>query len=286
MKLRFLICVVLMSSVYSTYAEDSDNSKTTTEETKPQKGFLAKLLDKVNIFADKEEVKPQIIEKPKKINPAEAFPDPMFYDAIYRKSAYSTAPMWLFSDKTSPDNAHIPPMFDYKYIVDDIFPIIRDAQKTSEVILLIDTLAKREDVNLNKQDKFGNTLLHYAIRYNNISVFQKLLSTNVVNPNVCNYSYICPLHLSVYKQNAEEISQLVNYGADLRYSNDRFEMPIIIAIRLHYYATIYALARKHKEKGITLNEIDYIVFTAKQSGLQNVATELYDFFMLNKEFDD
>ncbi len=286
MKLGFLTCVVLMSSVYNTYAENSTTQANKIEETKPEKGFFAKLLDKVNIFAEKEEVKPQIVEKPKKVNPADAFPDPIFYDAIYKKNPQSAFPLWIFNDKTSPDNHHIPPMFSYKHIVDDIFPIIRDAQRTSEVISIIDALSTRGDVNLNKQDKFGNTLLHYAIRYNNISVFEKLLSTNGVNPNVCNYSYICPIHLSVYKQNSQEIIQLANYGADLKYSNDRFEMPIVVAIRLHYYTAIYTLAQKHKEKGITLNEIDYIIYTAKQSGLHNVAAELYDFFMLNKQFEE
>ena len=286
MKLGVLICMVLMSSVYNTYAEDSIPIKKNAEEMKTEKGFFAKLIDKVNIFADKEEVKQEIVEKPKKVNPADKFPDPLFYDAIYKKSKYQKAPLWIFNDKSSYENNHIPPIFNYKYIVDDIFPIIMDAQRTPEVILLIDAIAGRGDVDLNKQDKFGNTLLHYAIRYNNMPVFEKLLSTDAVNPNVCNYSYICPIHLSVYKQSSQEISQLVNYGSDLKYSNDRFEMPIVIAIRLHYYNVIYTLARKHKEKGVTINEIDYIIFTAKQAGIPNIADELYKFFMLDKEFED
>jgi len=278
--------MVLMSSVYSAYAKDSIPIKKEAEEIKTEKGFFAKLIDKVNIFADKDEVKQEIAEKPKKVNPADKFPDPLFYDAIYKKSRYQKAPLWIFNDKSSYENNHIPPIFNYKYIIDDIFPILRDIQRAPETILLIDSIAKRNDVDLNKQDKFGNTLLHYAIRYNNISVFNKLLSTNIVNPNVCNYSYICPIHLSLYKQSAEEISQLVTHGADLKYSNDRFEMPIIIAIRLHHYNAVYALARKHKEKGVSINEIDYIVFTAKQAGIPNIAEELYKFFMLDEELDD
>ena len=284
MKLGVLICVVLMSSVYNAYAENSIPIKKEAEEI-AKKGFFAKLLDKVNIFANKDDDKQEVVVKEKKSNPADKFPDPLFYDAIYSKNKYQKMPIWIFNDKSSYENNHIPPVFNYKYIVDDIFPMMRDSQRTPEVILLIDAIAGMSDVDLNKQDKFGNTLLHYAIRYNNISVFQKLLSTNAVNPNVCNYSYICPLHLSVYKQSDEEISQLVNYGADLRYSNDRFEMPIIIAIRLHHYNAIYTLARKHKEKGASINEIDYIIFTAKQAGIPNIADELYRFFMLDGDLD-
>jgi len=289
MKLGFLICVLLMSSVYNASAEKSIPIKEEVDLTgkTEKKGFFSKLIEKVNIFSDKtEEVTDAQTEKAKKINPAERFPDPFFYDAVYQKKENTTVPIWLYNDKTNYENNHIPMLFHYKYIIDDIFSIMRDPERTAEIILLIDTLAKRNDVNLNKQDKFGNTLLHYAIRYNNKAIFHQLLETNGVNPNVCNYSYICPIHLAVYKQDSDEISQLVNYGVDLKYSNDRFEMPIIIAIRLHYYTAIYTLARKHKERGTSINEIDYIIFSTKQAGLPDLTIELYEFFMLDRELGE
>ena len=63
-------------------------------------------------------------------------------------------------------------------------------------------------------------------------------------------------------------------------------MPIITAIKIHHLEAIYALAQKHKEKGISMNEIDYIVFTAKDEGLDSLAKELYEFFMLGKDLND
>ena len=279
-----------MSSFYNTtFAEQSIPIKQDVDSQQSEKkGFFAKILDKVNIFQKKEEKSQQdsITEAKTPVNPADKFPDPLFYDAVYHKKKEISLPLWLYNDKTNYENNHIPKVFHNKYIMDSIFPMIQDHSLASEVVLILEELSKKNDVNFNKQDKFGNTLLHYAIRYNNEVVFKKILQTGKANVNVCNYSYICPIHLAIYKQNLNEISQLVNYGADLRYSNDRFEMPIIVAIRLNYINTIYILAKKYKDSGISINEIDYIIFTAKQAGMPDIAEELYDFFMLDRELDN
>lgn len=259
------------------------------EGAQKKESFFEKLThikNPFNFFHHKK--KEQKVEKPivaEKEDPAAKFPDPIFYDAIYPKKKVSDSYLEIHNDKSYYENSHIPPILDFSYIVDDLFDMMQYYEKTEEILLILESIQSRDDVNLNKQDKFGNTLLHYAIRYHNSPIFKKLLLTRKINPNVCNYSYICPIHLSIYKDDINEINSLVNYGADLQYANDRFEMPIITAIKIHHLNSIYALARKHKEKGISSNEIDYIIFSAKEEGLQNLANELYRFFMLGKDFE-
>lgn len=232
----------------------------------------------------KAQPQPEQTEPIKEENPANKFPDPIFYDSIYPQKPIAYSYLALHNDKTYYENHHIPPVLDFSYVIDDLFEMIPYYEKTSELITIIDSIQNRNDINLNKQDKFGNTLLHYAIRFHNNAIFKKLLLTRTIDPNICNYSYICPIHLSIYKDDISEINSLVNYGANLQYANDRFEMPIITAIKIHHLNSIYALAQKHKEHGISMSELDYIIFTAKEEGLESVSRDLYLFFMLGKEF--
>lgn len=279
---RGFFIMVVMSSIL-VYANDAPPEKPTEES----KGFFKKIFSKVElpVLNKKQEV---IEEKPieeKAINPAEKFPDPIFYDAIYPQIPTEESLLWVYNDKSYYENQHIPPILNYAYIVDDLFKIIPYYDRTPELLLILESIQNREDIDLNKQDKFGNTLLHYAIRYHNRSAFEKLLMTRKVNPNICNFSYICPIHLSIYKEDTYELNRLITYGADLHYSNDRFEMPMITAIKLHHIDAVYTIAKRHKEKGISNNEIDYIVFTAKEEGLDSLAKDLYLFFMLGREFE-
>lgn len=285
----FLVMVLMSSILLHSYAGNQNDEQKTEEPKKPKKeGFLARIIEKVEekipLIDKKEEAqKQEVIKKEVKINPAVKFPDPIFYSAMYPHKPLNQSLLWIHNDKSFHENQHIPPILNFNYVIDDLFKMIPYYENTSELLLIIESAKDRNDINFNKQDRFGNTLLHYAIRYHNKPVFLKLLTTKKVNPNVCNYSYICPIHLSIYKDNKEEINQLITYGADLRYSNDRFEMPIITAIRIHHMSSVYTLARSYKQKGISTNEIDYIIYVTKDEGLHSLAQDLYEFFMLNRD---
>ncbi len=272
--------IALMSSILVCVANDQDDEN--------KEGVFQRLIhntaDAVHMPYKSKQIEEKKIVKKQRINPADKYPDPIFYDAVYPKQKTATTMLWMHNDGSYSENQHIPPVLSPSDIIDDLFELISYNRKTPELLLIIDSIKSNDSINLNKQDKYGNTLLHYAIRYHNRSIFEKLLQTRKVDPNVCNFSYLCPLHLSIYKDDVHEINHLIVYGANLQYSNDRFEMPIITAIKLHHLDSIYAIAKKQHKKSISMNEIDYIVYTAKSEGLEVLAKDLYEFFMLGREF--
>ena len=247
---------------------------------------IGKKFADIDLLSEKQEEK-KIEATPVEVkkNPADAFPSPLFFDAKYPKNLREETLLYIYNDKSFNENDHIPPIVDLSYIVDTMFTMISNQDNTADILLMIDAIQSRQDININKQDRYGNTLLHYAIRYHNRAVFDKLLSTRSVNPNICNNSYICPLHLSIYKHDVYEIQNLLTFGADIFYQNDRFEMPIIIAIKLNYRDAVYILAQAHKNIGIRENMVDYIVYAANAQGYPVLAKELYLFFKKNQPFE-
>ena len=240
----------------------------------------------INLSGEHQTQQPEPAKPPEvKKNPADDFPNPLFFDAKYPKTLREESLLYLYNDKSSNENNHIPPISDLNYIIDKIFTMIADADNTPDLLLMIDALQRRDDININKQDKYGNTLLHYSIRYHNKPIFDKLLSTRRINANICNNSYICPIHLSIYKNDIYEIKNLLLFGASISYQNDRFEMPIVIAIKLQHRQAVQILAQQHKNIGITENMIDYIVYVANAQGNFILAKDLYLFFKKNKEFE-
>lgn len=276
---RVILVLALMSS-FLVFSEDIQPKK---------KSFFKRIFDSAKSivsFKDKPTQEKSTIDTKKEeiVDPAAKMPDPLFYDVIYPQTYNEKVPVWLYNDN-SPYNRHIPHILYGSYIIDDLFKMLPHANNTPNLILILKAIQARDDVDFNKQDKFGNTLLHYAIRYGNKPIFNQLLATKKVSPNICNYSYICPIHLSIYKNDSKEIEELIKYGADLQYANDRFEMPIVTAIKIHNDNAIYTIAKHQKEKGISMNEIDYIIFIAKEEGLGDIAKNLYEFFMLGEPID-
>lgn len=247
-------------------------------------GLIKNQFPDVDLSHKEEQVKKDF-KKKVKINPADHFPPPLFFDVKYPKTLREKSLLYLYNDKSSNENTHIPPIVTLSYVVDKMFESIANHDNTADILLMIEAIQNRKDININKQDIYGNTLLHYAIRYHNKTVFSKLLSTRMMDVNICNYAYICPIHLSIYKNDHYELKNLIMFGADIFHQNDRFEMPIIIAIKLNYRNAVIILAREHKRHGISDNMIDYIVYAANQQGYHILGRELYLFFKTNKEFE-
>lgn len=246
---------------------------------------ITKKFEDVDLLHHKKEISTANVELKQEKNPAENFPDPLFFDVKYQKTMEGLSLLYIYNDKSSSENRHIPPIIDLSYIVDSIFNMISNYDNTAEILLMLDALQYRDDININKQDRYGNTLLHYAIRYHNRPIFDKLLSTRSINPNICNNAYICPLHLAIYKNDIYEIQGLLIFGADIFYQNDRFEMPLVIAIKLNHREGVYILAKAYKERGISQNMVDYVIFAAKEQGYPILAHQLYLFFTMGKDFD-
>ena len=150
----------------------------------------------VSSFASKEEVK---IEKPKpKFNLADTFPDPTFYK-IQKTDKFYKIPISILNDKTNAENLHIPSVDlsqDYKVLY-LLFEKIKEDKQHQEIRAMLEHLKNKNLIN--KRDQYGNTLLNYAVRFNNLQSIHALIDYGA-NPNICNNSGICPIHLAIFNR--------------------------------------------------------------------------------------
>lgn len=63
-------------------------------------------------------------------------------------------------------------------------------------IQIINKLLNNKNTNINAQDRFGNTVLHYAILNNNIELFNLFIDKNI-NTNLWNIDGNIPLHIAI-----------------------------------------------------------------------------------------
>ncbi len=88
-----------------------------------------------------------------------------------------------------------------------------DRNLTNIAILLID---KGADIRFKTEDK--DTLLHIAVRNNNLELVRKLLSVGTININAENKNGVSPLILAVQNNNTCIAIKLLNHGAQVGYT--------------------------------------------------------------------
>lgn len=89
------------------------------------------------------------------------------------------------------------------------------AVKTGNVKLVNHLVTKG---NVNKQDKYGNTVLHYAAEKNNpnsTKIIEMLLDMNA-DPNIANKDTNTPLNIASINGNYSNIGLLERYGAEIK----------------------------------------------------------------------
>lgn len=79
-------------------------------------------------------------------------------------------------------------------------------------------------ININEQDEFNWTVLHYAISKNNYEISLFLLE-NGSNTNIVDSRGFTPLHLASQNGNYQLIVLLLKYGADKYIKNSRNKNP-------------------------------------------------------------
>jgi hypothetical protein len=150
--------------------------------------------------------------KPKNI--AEQFPDPIFYDAIYTKSDKFITYAYVYNNKTNRDNDYIPRLRNYD-TMSELFSLSKDKSNIGRFYDLFNVTRDEKNFDINKKDKFGNTLLLTSLRNANIDLFRFLLLNNA-DPDICNNYEVCPMHLAVFSGNATVVKLLCDVNADIR----------------------------------------------------------------------
>lgn len=113
-------------------------------------------------------------------------------------------------------------------------------------------LARGAKNNINYQDEFGNTPLHYAVLFNDKAVINLILD-NGAHLNTPNGEGNTPLHIAATKkQNENTVEYLLSQGAEITIRNRRGETPLQTAEKqpeshVFLYMTINIL-RQHEQK--------------------------------------
>ena len=105
-------------------------------------------------------------------------------------------------------------------IVDmQVCAILGDHKKLKDIIV-------SSDIDHNILDEKGNTILHLAIKHDNLKTVKVILKHAVnINVNFKNNAGNTPLHLAAMNNDLVTISLLINYHADKYVMNDQGETP-------------------------------------------------------------
>jgi len=205
----------------------------------------------------KQEVKPA-----KKTNAADNFPNPTFYK-INKTDKFYKIPISILNDKTNVENLHIPTIDiseDYK-ILYLLFLNIKGESKQEQIRAMLDYIKNKNLINM--PDQYGNTLLVYAVRFNNLQSFHSLMEYGA-NPNVCNKSGLCPIHLAIFNHQ--------NYIFDLLLkANTKYNLvdmngfdPLIYAIYAGNGYAFHKLLELEPYNNLKASDFGYLLQFAEQ----------------------
>ncbi len=174
-------------------ADEKINGKIESEKTD---GIFANIVNKVKDFFTLSDDTGVRQAKPlRKKSLADLYPDPRFKKADITDTKYSI-PLVLLNDKTNPENSHIPSFDNHEdlKILFLMFKNIKNLDRIDSLKAMLDYI--KNNKLIDTQDQYGNTMLNYATRYNNIQAFYLLIDAGA-NPNLCNASGICPIHTAI-----------------------------------------------------------------------------------------
>lgn len=104
-----------------------------------------------------------------------------------------------------------------------------------------------KDLNLNKRDYKGRTLLHYAAIYNNNSaVIQELIDTNM-NINTRDTHGYTPLHYAAQYNNVKVLEVFLDTEVDLEKKEEKEQTPLHLASRYNDLEVVERLIRAGAE---------------------------------------
>ena len=85
---------------------------------------------------------------------------------------------------------------------------------------------KDEEIEVNTQDYNGRTLLHLALKLNNLRLFNLFLKSGV-NPDLADINAETPLHRAVLDGKINFIRSLINNGCEINITGEQEQSPCI-----------------------------------------------------------
>jgi len=260
----------------------SDNSSPSTNQNQLQeitgqiksatKSITGKLKD---LFLSKDEPTQQIA--PEKKNPADNYPDPTFIDKKYQDKTYQI-PLNYLNNKSSPENFHIPP-YDLNAEYKILFLMFQKVKDPYEIFSFRAMLDYINDKNLlNARDQYGNTLLMYAVRYKNNPAVKSLLS-NGANPNVCNASGICPIHIAIFNKEYKIFDFLIKSYTDLTIKTPDNIDPLLYSIYGNNFYAFKALINHKSYSMLTKKDYEFLLKVVSDSQNENQNSDIYEYLL-------
>lgn len=121
-------------------------------------------------------------------------------------------------------------------------------------------LLVEKGVDINFQDRKGNTALHELCKLGNLEIIKFLLD-NGAYVNVQNSVGMTPLHLSIMSENIEMVELLIRKGADINITDKRAQTPIELAVSLSNLDIVKLLLKNKAKIDIKNSEGDPFIFT-------------------------
>ncbi len=142
-----------------------------------------------------------------------------------------------------------------------LFDLIHKKINIETKINMLTTLLNNKKININKQDKYGNTILYWETQRTHIPIMRLLLK-NKANPNTKNKEGNSPLHAAVQKRNYRMAKTLLKHGANPNIQNNLNDTPAHHAAKNNLYKIIMLLLNAKANSCIPNSEGNTILHIA------------------------
>lgn len=117
-------------------------------------------------------------------------------------------------------------------------------------LFIYDALIDRNDIDVNSQDIYGNSIAHYAICSSNDELRDKIFNNPKIDINIQNNKLMTPLHYAINCENKEiAISLIKNERINIKIKNKNGHTPLKLA-KIEYKYKITDLLRFHPQNKI------------------------------------
>ncbi len=117
----------------------------------------------------------------------------------------------------------------YKKEMSQVINLLKDDKVNIRNIKKLLKELHQKEFNFNSKYYQGKTLLHYLIE-NNCEIVIPTVINYGCNPNICDDSYMTPLHMAVMKGKISAVKMLIKKGADVNLGGEFEQTPLHLAV--------------------------------------------------------